>query len=171
MPSYIGIDPGLSGALAILDEDGGVVDVVDTPVVLVKKGKQKNHVYVVADMVALLRPYASQPFYTRVALESVSARPGQGVTSMFSMGKGLGLWIGILTALGFPLTFVTPQSWKKALQIPTGAAKGSSILRARQLFPGVALDRVKDHGRADALLIAEYHRRTSGTKTPSKPPK
>jgi len=83
---------------------------------------------------------------------------------MFSMGHGLGLWEGIISALGLPYELVTPQKWKKAILIGVGDGKGASIVRALQLFPQVAeeLHRKKDHGRAEALLLAAYLRETSG---------
>jgi crossover junction endodeoxyribonuclease RuvC len=98
-----------------------------------------------------------------VGLELVHAMPGQGVTSMFSMGRGVGIWEGILAGLRIPFDTVTPQAWKKLL-LGKGAGddKNASILRAQALIPGAAeyLSRAKDDGRAEAMLIAEYFRRT-----------
>ena len=96
--------------------------------------------------------------------------PGQGVTSMFSMGMGFGIWLGILAALRIPVTRVEPLRWKKEMGIAGGAEKGASVVRALQLFPacrdltrqykrgGVMLDTYL-HGRADALLISDWGRR------------
>ena len=79
---------------------------------------------------------------------------------MFSMGQGLGIWKGIFAALGIPCDMVTPQRWKKLLMDGMGKKKDASRLRASQLFPDVGFPRKKDHGRAEALLIAEYLRRS-----------
>ena len=96
-----------------------------------------------------------------VALEKVHSMPGQGVRSMFSMGEGYGIWKGIITALGYPLHLITPQEWKKEMMGGMGKEKDASRLKAMQLFPKIAdqLQLKKDHGKADALLIAEYLRR------------
>ena len=153
----IGIDPGLTGAVAVLPE--GLF--FDTPVASVKKGGKK--VYLVAEMVRIFISYAvdaSSPD-VHVYIEDVHAMPGQGVSSTFSFGRGYGLWEGIVAALGIPYTLVSPVRWKRAMMDGMGKEKGASRVRAGQLFPQLAdqLNRVKDHGRADALLIAEYGRR------------
>jgi crossover junction endodeoxyribonuclease RuvC len=157
MKIYIGIDPGLSGAIAVIDEHGKVVSLNDTPTLAVKKGKGTKHVYVESAMATLLEGGLRHD--SIVILENVHAFPGQGVTSMFSLGVGVGIWRGIIAALKLPVEFVEPAVWKRAMGIPTGSDKSVSIVHAAQLFPGADLKRKKDHGRADALLIAEYSRR------------
>lgn len=99
-------------------------------------------------------------------IEKVGAMPGQGVTSMFSFGYGFGVWMGILAALKIPHTLVTPQAWKKEMFAGYDKDTDSRVI-ARRLFPvqtEESLSRKKDHGRADALLIAEYGRRHMGRK-------
>ncbi len=155
---YLGIDPGLDGAVAAINARGKLIRIDDAPTLTVKRGKGSKRVYLEGRMVAILQQYSAKEV-SMVALENVHAMPGQGVTSMFSMGIGFGLWRGILAALGLPVTHVAPTSWKRDMGIPTGADKGASIVCALQLFPGADLRRKKDHGRADALLIAEYARR------------
>ena len=160
----IGIDPGLTGAVAVLPE--GLF--FDTPVASVKKGGKK--VYLVAEMVALFLVYRASevPDRAHVYIEDVHAMPGQGVSSTFSFGRGYGLWEGIVAALGIPYTLVSPVRWKRAMMDGMGKEKGASRIRAGQLFPRFIgqLTRVKDHGRADALLIAEYGRRQQGGSKP-----
>lgn len=81
---------------------------------------------------------------------------------MFNMGKGLGIWLGIIAALGLPSVHITPVVWKKAmLNGGAGQDKGASIVHALRLFPNAAdyLTRKKDDGRAEALLIAAFIRR------------
>ena len=96
-----------------------------------------------------------------IGIEKIHSMPGQGVASMFSMGEGFGIWQGILQAFFMPTTFITPQAWKKALMAGMPKEKDASRIRAIQLFPSVAeeLKLKKHHGRADALLIAEFLRR------------
>jgi len=151
----IGIDPGQTGAVAIIHDDGDIT-LHDTPTELVKKGKGSKTEYLPAEMAGILNSCR----YGHCFIEKVGAMPGQGVTSMFNFGKGFGLWLGILAAYQIPYTLVTPQAWKKVLMAGAGdkdAARG----RAQQLYPQVSsqLSRKKDIGRADALLIAEYGRR------------
>jgi crossover junction endodeoxyribonuclease RuvC len=104
-----------------------------------------------------------------VAIEAIHAMPAQGVSSMFSMGEGFGLWKGILTALGCSWRTVTPQAWKKVVLAGYGNKdKGAAVQVASRLYPIVAgslktpRGRVLD-GRADAICIAEYLRRQHGS--------
>ena len=166
MKIYIGIDPGASGAIAIIaGEDKWVYDFDDSFGFGVLKDAKK------ADCKAVI--------------EKVSAMPGQGVSSMFSMGENLGRWVGRLEALEIPFDYVTPQRWKKAmfdtLPAPVPAKKDESRAekqkrlnerskllkelsreRAMRLFPDMAghLSRKKDHNRAEALLLAAYAQKT-----------
>ena len=158
--TVIGIDPGLGGAVAFL-RDGGI-DVWDTPVLTVAKGKSVRHEYNLAEMVALLRKIMPAYKHSLVAaLERTHSMPGQGVRSMFTMGEGYGAWKGILTALGISFDLIAPERWKRVMMDGQGKDKDAARLRAIQLFPGLAgeLARKKDHGRAEALLLAEYRRR------------
>jgi crossover junction endodeoxyribonuclease RuvC len=162
MTQYAGIDPGLTGAVGILDHNGRLVSVVDTPTIAIRKGKTTKHDYLPSQMASIL---AGKD--VRVALEFVSAMPRQGVTSVFSFGRGTGIWEGILGALELPYCKVTPQAWKRALiGVGTGSNKAASILRAQQLIPGAAsyLTLKKHEGRAEALLIAlwMYQHRAAG---------
>jgi crossover junction endodeoxyribonuclease RuvC len=162
---FVGIDPGLGGAVAVLHPDGAI-SLHDTPTILVKKTSGKKRHYLPAEMVGvlLLAKNRSPGWDIRVALENIAARPGQGVTSMFSMGRGLGLWEGLLAGLGIPYELVTPRVWKASFGL--GKDKGESIIRAQQLFPRaeVELRRRKDDGRAEALLIAEWLRHKQQAK-------
>jgi crossover junction endodeoxyribonuclease RuvC len=160
---FIGIDPGLDGAVAILPD--GIL--IDTPTLTIQgKGKSKKRELNVHEMAGILRVAVRDldlSYLTaQAALEKVHAMPGQGVTSMFSMGKGLGVWLGLLAAFSIPTEVPTPQHWKKLMLDGMGKGKDASRLRAILLFPHLSdkLSQKKDHGRADALLLAEYARRT-----------
>ena len=80
--------------------------------------------------------------------------PGQGVSSTWTTGYGFGVWLGVLAALALPHTRVRPAIWKRAMGL--GKDKEQARLRAIQLFPSADLRRKKDHGRAEALLLAWY---------------
>jgi hypothetical protein len=149
---FVGVDPGLSGAVAVLAADGALVAVHDTPVLTLSTSRGSRQEYDVPGLVALLAPYAGPDAH--VILEEAQSMPGQGVRSMFTVGYGFGVWVGALVTLQFPHSRVRPHVWKKALGL--GKDKEASRLRAMQLFPAADLRRKKDHGRAEALLLGYY---------------
>lgn len=158
----IGIDPGKDGAVAMLH--GGVLfDVLDTPLVASSKGKRAYDEYAMRELLDSYRKNVTTPDTLLVIIELVHAMPGQGVTSMFSMGEGLGLWRGLLVGLQIPYQLVTPQAWKKSILAGFGLKdKNASFQVASRLYPQSLLTGprggVKD-GRADAVCLAEYGRR------------
>ncbi len=164
MTLYIGIDPGLSGALAWLVDSGfehaGVVDAVTAERMV---GRTKRRDYMPAAMASQLAELCATwaPHEPRAAMERVHSLPGQGVASTFAFGRGAGIWEGILSALQIPYETVEPARWKKAVGLAVRADKGESRLMAARLFPQLtsSLLRAKDDGRAEALLIAEFRRR------------
>ena len=148
----IGIDPGLSGAIAVLTDD--TLQIHDMPVMTVdRNGKAKRQVSA-NELAELLNLYAGKDCH--VYCERVSAMAGQGVTSVFSFGRSFGMIEGILAALHMPVTYVAPATWVKAVH--RGAGKDASRQRAMELFPENQADfkRVKDDGRSDAALIAYW---------------
>jgi len=157
----VGIDPGLDGAVAALTADGTPVGVRDTPTIQVRP-KSSTREYLPAEMKATLARLAGDGVH--VGIEAVSAAPiqgrRQGTSSMFSFGRGLGLWEGIVAGMALPSSMVRPADWKRTAGIPAGSKKEASIPRAGALFPSMAahLTLVKHHNRADALLIAHHVR-------------
>jgi len=156
----IGVDPGMSGAIAFLAGDGSLTDVVDMPVFAVVKrvgGKDltKNHVNV-HDLGSLLRRSGD----ATAIVELVGARPGDGSVQAFQFGFGVGAIHGACGAIGLRIETVTPQKWKKHFGL--AAAKDASRQLATRRFPAHAglFKRVKDDGRAEAALIALYHHET-----------
>lgn len=157
----IGIDCGLTGAVAVL-ADGLPPNPQDMPVYSTHKGKSIRHHYDIKALYEMLRVFAPGPGLppATVYLERQQAMPGQGVTSMFSIGYGFGLIEGLLVALGLPYVVVGPQAWQKVMLAGTsGTTKERALTVARRLYPTADLGRRKDAGRADALLIAEWGRR------------
>jgi crossover junction endodeoxyribonuclease RuvC len=152
----IGIDPGASGAVAILEKSGKLIHVFDMPSLeLMAGGKAKRRVN--PEMLAAeLKLYADQG--ATAVVEQVGAMPGQGVSSMFAFGESFGLAKGVLAGLRIPTSTVTPGKWKKAMGVNAG--KDGSRAKAAQLWPSQAgeFKRVKDDGKAEACLIAEWSR-------------
>jgi len=150
----LAFDPGIHGAYALVDDDG-LAAVFDLPVL--KVGATKTTARADLDPATLtmslnqLRHRVDHCFIERVA-----ARPGQGVTSMFRFGYAAGTIHGVVAALGIPYTFVTPQTWQRALRVPS--SDDAARQRAQQLYPGQAANLAnKAHAhRADALLIAHH---------------
>lgn len=141
----LGVDPGLSGAIAFLSPSYmDLVKVDDMPVA----GDAVNAAYL-ADRIMQMRPDAA-------IIELVGAMPGQGVSSMFKFGRAFGTVIGIVQALDIPLHFVTPAKWKAHYRIPKD--KDAARALAIRYWPGKAKDlsRKKDAGRAEAALLARY---------------
>jgi crossover junction endodeoxyribonuclease RuvC len=162
---FLGIDPGITGAIAMLDGDTNEVELFDTPLVTIKAGKSlKNEMN--AAQVALMMQSITAGKEAMVTIEKVQAMPGggertMGATSAFNFGKGFGIWLGIIAALQLPFEQVHPMTWKSAVLRGMPKEKDASRVRAMELFPKAAkhLSRKKDHGRADALLLAVYGKR------------
>jgi crossover junction endodeoxyribonuclease RuvC len=151
-----GIDPGFTGAVAILTADGTLVALVDTPSLTFRTSRGRRQEYDVPGMVALLQPYAGNGLH--VLIEESQAMPGQGVRSMFTVGLGFGVWLGVLATLGIAFTRIRPADWKRHLGL-LGKDKEASRLRAQQLFPRADLRLKKHHHRGEALLLAWYGQR------------
>lgn len=113
---FIGIDPGINGAIAVIDIKNDTVELFEVPTFKVNaptkanKNRKKSE-YDKLGMAALFKPYARRN--VSITMEQVHAMPGQGVTSMFNFGRGVGLWEGVIAGFGWEPNFVTPQTWKK----------------------------------------------------------
>lgn len=155
----LGIDPGLTGALALVTPDKELVQVWDMPVQAKTHGKGNElDAYRLADIFDECIGLANEAGERLVViLERVNAMPGQGVSSMFSFGMSYGEVRGAAKAMGLGVKYVTPQKWKRQAGLvkkPKEAALGLVIETwpdRRDLFA-----RKKDVGRADAALIALY---------------
>lgn len=150
----LGIDPGISGAIAAVTDGGALMWVHDMPVRDAGKKARKQREIDGAELARMLRLHLA---YFRCAwVEEVSAMPGQGVSSMFSLGDSRGTIRGVLEALGVSVERVPPQRWKRAYGLDSDkeAARGLAI----RLYPmhSGELARKRDHGRAEAVLIARY---------------
>lgn len=159
---YVGIDPGITGALAWISSRN-LYQIIDTPTLTVEKGSKKGirHELNRVAMAAIVRDIkvSNEPNSVVAAIERVNAMPDQGVSSSFSFGMGFGIWLGILSALEIPVDLVHPTRWKKVMFDGMGKNKDASRVRVMELFPSAEVTLKKHHGRADALLLAEYRRR------------
>ncbi|KAJ6409274.1 hypothetical protein OIU84_008883 [Salix udensis] len=156
----MGIDPDVSGALALLkiDESGCSAQVFDSPHLKVMVGKGIRKRLDVKSIVQLIRSLDA-PIGTTAYLEQSTPFPQDGKQGWWSGGFGYGLWIGVLVASGFSVVPVPSMKWKNDLELTGGrCTKDDSRRIASTLFPSLSplLERKKDHGRAEALLIAAH---------------
>ena len=139
----LGIDPGLEGAYAFLAPDGAVTG--DLP-----RMSKEIDAAEFARIVERFRPHVA-------IVENVASMPKQGVASTFAFGRAYGTILGVLGALEVTTLKVTPAQWKHHYRL-SGKDKESARTRAIQLFPEIAnLNLKKHHGRAEALLIANWY--------------
>jgi crossover junction endodeoxyribonuclease RuvC len=154
----IGIDPGLSGAIAIL-EDNKIKEMFDMPVM--PDGKKNKRQLNSALLVKLIKDNIRSLEDTIMVVEQVNAMPGQGVTSMFNFGQTFGAIKGICAALGLPIFFVRPAKWKKHFEL-INSSKDASRTKAIEMYPSISqqLSKKKDVNKSDAILIARYYSET-----------
>ena len=152
----IGIDPGLSGGIAILD-DLTIYDIFDMPVM--SEGKKNKNQLNSAQLVNIINKHVLKKENTFVIVEQVSAMPGQGVTSMFNFGQTFGSIKGICAAMGLPIFYVRPAKWKKHFEL-INSSKDASRTKVIEMYPSISsrLTKKKDVNKADAILIARYFR-------------
>ena len=154
----IGIDPGLSGAIAIL-EDNKVLNIFDMPVMA--EGKKNKRQLNSAQLVNIIRGNTVPEDEVVVIVEQVNAMPGQGVTSMFNFGQTFGTIKGVCAALNLPIFFVRPSKWKKYFEL-INASKDSSRTKVIEMYPSLSnqLSKKKDVNKSDAILIARFYSET-----------
>ena len=154
----IGIDPGLSGAIAIL-ENNKVLQIFEMPVMA--EGKKNKKQLNSAQLANILKEYRVADEEIAVVVEQVNAMPGQGVTSMFNFGQTFGAIKGICAALELPIYFVRPSKWKKHFEL-INSSKDSSRTKAIEMYPKLSnqLAKKKDVNKSDAILIARFYSET-----------
>ena len=162
MPRYLVIDPGLSGALAIVETINGLpllVDTIDMPSIGTG-AKARVDVIAAAKWIGKHAPSAAY-------VERAQAFPGQGASSGFSYGRAVGALEAVVALCAIPMILVEASVWKRQLRLP-GKDKEAARQRALQLFPSqhALFARKRDHGRAEAALItvASLERARSGLK-------
>ena len=150
----IGIDPGVSGAISVL-ENKKVIDIFEMPTMI--DGKKNKKQVNGSQITNIIKEEINKKKEIIVVVEHVNAMPGQGVTSMFNFGQSFGVLKGICAALSLPIYFVRPTKWKKYFNfIKTN--KDASRTKVIQIYPEISgkISRKKDSNKADAILIARY---------------
>ena len=155
MNAYWGIDPGKTGAIALVTSDGSA-SVWDMPLL------GEHHIDTM-EVLDLLRAFTGGTSY--LILEKAQSMKGQGRVSIANYLTGYGMLLACAYISGVKFDEVHPATWKSKIGLKASKTmtvtqkKAMSIQRATQLFPDVDLHLAKHHGRAEALLLAEYGRR------------
>ena len=140
---YIGIDPGQSGGVGVLNATGDYMN----------SFKFKD--ITIADIAEIFEYIVGLEGGTFAIIESVHSMPKQGVSSSFKFGRSYGNLEMALAAFKIPFDYVSPQRWQKYLQCQTKGNKNITKSLAQRLWPVQKIT----HAIADALLLAEYARR------------
>lgn len=154
MRLFAGVDIGLRGGVAVLDERAQVLRACNMPLKSDPHGKQ------VIDTEALYNCFGDhdQTFtaFSLVAYEYVHSFGHESRSSCFSFGRSAGRVQAVLELLRLPAVEPTPQMWKAEILAGTKKDKAAAIGYCNARWPGFS----KDHdGIADALCLAEYARR------------
>jgi len=166
MALILGVDPGIHGGCAIVVVHDGakpdVVDIIDIPVTGVGAKERVDAL--------TLRAWIKQHQPDHAYIERAQAMPKQGASSGFKYGRAVGAIEAVLSCCEIPMTIVEPTAWKKFPQL-RGGDKEAGRQRALQLFPSAhaLLARRKDHGRAEAALIALMGIKIAGGQAYSPP--
>src|SRR6516164_2861722 len=147
----LGIDPGIHGALAIVEIVGGaapqLIDVIDVPVIGAGAKERVN--------TALIWGWLKHHDPDHALIERAGSMPKQGIASTFKYARAVGSLETVVACRDIPYSISEPATWKKFHHL-RGGDKEASRQRALQLFPKAIawFARKKDHQRAEAALIA-----------------
>lgn len=144
MKHFIGIDPGISGGAALIDEESQVVSTI-------KFSASEHDIQHWFEQDLIWNPDAK----TKAVLERVHSMPKQGVRSVFTFGQQYGFCRGILVANKISFREVVPSVWQINQSCLSKGDKKVTYRRAQQIFPEIKIT----HAIADALLISDYCRK------------
>ena len=167
---YVGVDPGLEGAIAVIDSDTMEIEIQPMPIIK-GKGRSQYDLVEIKNVLCLLPGYADtyppRIFVTLEKLQPLPPKLGGGIAN-YRRGEASG-WSWLLTGTSISYQLVAPRVWQKVMLAGTPGAdtKQKSIIAAQRLFPGQSLKRTErckkaDDGMSDALLICAYGMRTHG---------
>lgn len=152
--TYLGIDPGHEGAIAVIRD--GVPSWYPMPVQSIRKGRKEIDICGVDQI--LTSHVTEEP--ARVTIEEVGVEPRFGVASAFTFGKGYGMILAVIRLKGWSHLLVRPQIWKSAMLKGTDKSKEAAIAKVKQLYPKLSLSispgGKQSHDAAEAILMALY---------------
>lgn len=149
MRYYIGIDPGVSGAMVVLNPDGSIVSM--------------DNFSGWVQMSSVLRNYEGASDVL-VGLEKVHGMPGMSVKSVSSFMANFGGYLALLDCFKVPYVLPPPRTWMAVVlgAFPKGESKPRALAYAQRRWPSLNLKK-SHHGIVDALCIAEYLIKTHGS--------
>lgn len=157
-----GIDPGLTGAVAFIDQNGlrSVFDLPTMPRPNIGPNARVKRQCDGRELAELLKRHADPQESLLVALEDVRMMGGKdnAMQAQEALIHTRGVVEGVLAARGYDLAIVSPRTWKRFFGLSSN--KTECLEMARRLFGDSYLGRVKDHNRAEAMLIARWAQRT-----------
>ena len=174
MRAVLGVDPGKTGAVAFLGGERfpqghpahGNVPVPNWVRDMPIRREGKKFSYDVVAMRGIVEE-AQQAVYDagvagaslRVVVETTNAFPNMGRSTLWQQAWGIAIWQGLCVGMGLQPHLVHANTWTAALGI-RGSDKAGHLRMARDLYPDMrmSLERQRDHGRADAILVAEWGR-------------
>lgn len=146
---FMGVDPGMTGAAAFVDEDGKYIWCIDYP------GSASDLFYDLSRMIG-------DTVIGLIVIEHVHPMPKQGVSSTGKFMRNFGIWEGVVASLEIPYELIAPQRWRNILDssVPHKPTKEDLRQYVIRRWPNSVgdLKRKKDHNRAEAILLAEYAR-------------
>lgn len=166
---YVGIDPGSKGAIAIIDSWGNplsICDLCSEPLAVFNSFRDDPHRSILNENGTVWMG----------AVELPAAVSKESTSSAQKLGISIGMSMMLLVANGIPVTFVSPQTWKRKVFYGTRYAKGPLDKRAarglaEELMGGIARDLLgtrKDEGPSEAFLIARWLWLTHGATKPNR---
>ena len=155
---YIGIDPGVTGAISLIDESKTIIE--DLPVVVIPNAKRKEKMISPMGLKVMIESMISSVAVDDVVcvLEKTQAMKDTAMTA-FSMGQSRGIIIAVLELIGISRIDVAPVAWKKhfsLLKCDKAASQSVACTRRPQDEVFELLKRKKDHNRAESLLLSLY---------------
>lgn len=156
MTLYLGLDPGLGGAISLLRPDAQLLNLIDMPTLHVTKSRRILDEREIVYQLKAARDFT--PGGVRAVLERAMVMPKQGSASGFKIGIGYGQLLGILAALEIPTMLVVPQKWQAAIlgKCAPGTSKDKAREFAGRMWPTADLGKRKSQDRADALCLALF---------------
>lgn len=169
---FLGVDPGKTGALVILTEEGRVHAAMRMPVVKTPTKTVFDYLAAYVFLFNWIERDDRSGAFTKVqaAIEKSAPMPSVRVNkagkrvpmparAAASFYTGVGFWHGFFTAKGWPWVEVGPRIWRRAAGLASGADKADVVAAARQRWPELPIQFKLDWGMADAAFIADWARR------------
>ena len=154
---FIGIDPGVTGAIVILGRQSELIAVHDMPVVKSGTRRELQPNQLSAILANYIEKHGAEKVF--VTLEKHTPRPGQGISSQCKLARICGVIEGIVAAFRVSYQIAHPRTWSKVMRDVEGKdVKTKAMLSAGRRWPDLDLSKKKHHNRADAALLAEYGR-------------